>query len=102
MARYETYGPFEVPAAQAPNGQRALDLEARRVREFWLEVEYLVEGLSYSRGCYIFAISAGGGVKPWYVGVSTTGFRKECFQAQKKVIYQDAYNKFVKGSLCWC
>lgn len=98
MTNYETYGPFEVPASQAPNGQRVLDLQARRIRHFWKDVDNRVVGMSEARGCYIFAIRAGGGITPWYVGQSTTGFKKECFQAQKKVIYQEAYNEIRKGT----
>ena len=97
MARYDTYGPFEVPRTQAANGQRTLDLEARRRGEFWQQVEDDAPGLSAGRGCYIFALKAGRGITPWYVGVSTTGFVNECFQPQKQVIYQSAYNEVRKG-----
>ncbi|MDE0440870.1 MAG: hypothetical protein OXL38_01995 [Gammaproteobacteria bacterium] len=74
-----------------------LDLEARRVREFWADVEDGTTSLSEGRGCYIFAIKAGRGITPWYVGVSTTGFKRECFQPPKQVIYQKAYNEVRRG-----
>ena len=98
MVRYETYGPFEVPRSQAANRQRALDLQAPSVRRFWQGVDDGTLSLSEGRGCYIFAIKAGRGITPGYVGVSTTGFKRECFQPTKKVIYQDAYNEVRRGT----
>ena len=95
---YETFGPFEVPKSKAPNGQRTLVLQARRIRNFWMEVDSRVVGLSEARGCYIFAIRAGKGITPWYVGQSTTGFKNECFQPQKREAYQNAYNEVRKGT----
>ena len=98
VAGYETFGPFTVPATQAPNDQRTLDMQASQVQEFWKEVESTVTGLSEACGCYIFAIRAGPGITPWYVGRSTTAFKRECFQPGKKVIYQEAYNEVRRGS----
>jgi len=97
MARYDTFGPFEVPRCKAGNGQRSLDLQARQLRKFWAEVEVETSGLSEGRGCYIFAIKAGRGMTPWYVGRSTTGFKRECFQAPKQNTYQNAYNEIRRG-----
>ena len=98
MIGYETFGPFEVPASQAPNGSRTLALRPRRIAAFWTEVDSGEPGMSEARGCYIFAIRAGGGITPWYVGLSTTGFKNECFQADKREYYRDAYNEVRRGT----
>jgi len=52
---------------------------------FWCEVdENAGEDLSGAIGCYVFAIRAGKGVLPWYVGLAERqSFRKECFTAHK-------------------
>jgi hypothetical protein len=46
--------------------------------------------LSFACGCYLFAIRASKGFKPWYVGLAgKQSFQHECFAAQKINIYND-------------
>ena len=41
-------------------------------------------------GCYIFGLRTGGGLTPIYVGKSSTGFKRECFQHDKLTHYNEA------------
>ena len=97
MHYYETYGPFEIPRKRGAAGRLHSDLESASLKQFWADVESTEKDLSRARGCYVFATRAGRGIKPWYVGQSKTGFRNECFQPQKKVIYQEVCNEVVRG-----
>lgn len=96
MHSYDTYGPFEIPRTRT-RGRLLPDFNARTLRGFWTEVSNEKLGLSNARGCYVFAISAGGGIRPWYVGQSKTGFRQECFQPTKKVIYTEVCAAIERG-----
>ena len=56
-----------------------------------MSVEKGSSGLSDAVGCYIFAIRAGRGVLPWYVGkTERASFRKEVFTPHKLVLYAEA------------
>ncbi len=61
------------------------------LKPFWdEEVEASEDGLSHACGCYLFAIRAGRGTKPWYVGQSNKQtFRKECLTEHKRGTYND-------------
>lgn len=98
MTVYHTFGPFIVPRKASPYGNKVLDSSAGSINAFWNTVEKRRRGLSAARGCYIFAIRAGGGIKPWYVGQSKTGFRNECFQPAKVNHYHDVVNNNVRGT----
>ena len=79
--KYDVFGPFKIPRTE--NRQR---VDRRGLRDFWNEVETLRqrnESLASASGCYIFAIRAGKGAKPWYVGQATKTFRQECFTPHK-------------------
>ena len=85
--KYDVFGPFEIPRTE--NRQR---VDRKSLRHFWNEVEALRqknEGLASASGCYIFAIRAGKGAKPWYVGQATKTFRQECFTPHKLVHYNE-------------
>ncbi len=49
-------------------------------------------------GCYIFAIRAGRGVRPWYVGKTEAAFKKEVFQDHKFRLYWEALRERRKGT----
>ena len=48
-------------------------------------------------GCYIFAMSAGGGLTPWYVEKTRKTFKKEIFTPHKLNYYTQAMANYVKG-----
>ncbi|MBI5695006.1 MAG: hypothetical protein HZC51_04570 [Nitrospirae bacterium] len=88
--KYTIHGPFEV--RRQKTGLVDHGKEAKAV--FWSEVKKIDEALPDACGCYLFAIRAGGGIKPWYVGLAAKqAFEKECFAPQKINIYNDVIAK---------
>ncbi len=99
---YETYGEFKVPYKQTKNGY-ALDFSREALNKFWSDIDekhsrFSNPRLSEARGCYIFAIRASKGIRPWYVGQTKKSFKDECFQHQKKNHYHDVINNIGKGT----
>ena len=94
---YNTYGEFDVPCGNVKAGKR-LDASPNALKDFWVKVDQKRSGLSEARGCYIFAIRAGKGIKPWYVGQSKGPFKKECFQPHKIVHYNKVLSNTAKGT----
>jgi hypothetical protein len=93
---FRVYGPFDMP--RTDSGLIASAASDRK--EFWAAVEEEEEGLSGACGCYIFALRpAGGGARPWYVGMtrSQAGFRGECFQPHKINAYYKAIAEYQKA-----
>ena len=81
--RYEVYGPFEID--RKPTKQ----VDKKKLPEFWDSVEDERRNLSGAIGCYVFAVGAGPGMKPWYVGQTKRSFKLECFEASKQLTYND-------------
>lgn len=69
MHRFKVEGPLEVPFSQ---GKAAKSISPKEAKEFWEHHPHLERG----RGCYIFAIRAGRGITPAYVGKATKTFSK--------------------------
>jgi hypothetical protein len=83
---YTIHGPFAVP--EQTNGNVARSAIAKRT--FWAEIDQREEGLSSACGCYIFAVRAARGIKPYYVGLAESQpFARECFGSHKVNIYND-------------
>lgn len=83
---YEIFGGFTIP--RKPRKHAVAD--ARDRRAFWDDVETERVGLSAAVGCYVFAIRAGGGIVPWYVGrTCSQSFKNECFELHKLRHYDD-------------
>ena len=97
MRNYETFGPFVVPRKDGA-AKRVLDRSNDAINQFWKDVEGKHPGLSTARGCFLFGIRAGKGIKPWYIGQSTTGFKNECFQSHKLNHYRDVIDQTGKGT----
>lgn len=81
--KYDNYGPFKVP-------RRGQIIDRAKLAEFWQQIEHKDPGLSTAQGCYVFAIKAGRGYTPWYVGKATgrEGFLQEALADGK----QNQYN----------
>jgi hypothetical protein len=85
FVKFEPYGPFRLPRS---NGD--FDRTSEKKRVFWKKVEAQVPSLPDAIGCYIFALKAGKGVRPWYVGkTEKASFKNETWQPQKLLIYGD-------------
>jgi hypothetical protein len=82
---YLLYGPFELPRQN-----RRIDTDPERLKEFWSLVDEDDDGLAGACGCYVFAIRAGNGATPWYVGkAERQSFKSECITPHKLNIYDD-------------
>jgi hypothetical protein len=86
--KYTIHGPFQIKM----NKRTGLVDRGKIAKDsFWDMIEITEEFLPSSCGCYLFAIRAAKGIKPWYVGLAAKqSFKKECFTPQKINIYNDA------------
>ena len=94
---YEPYGPFQVPLDQ----HRQINSHGIRGRgNFWSMIDELSVGLSTARGCYVFSIRAGRGIRPWYVGQASgeKGFKQEVFQSHKLVHMNGVMARIKRGT----
>lgn len=88
---FEPQAALEIPRESGLIPHKPKDLAA-----FWEELDQL-NGYEVSGGigCYVFAIRAGKGVTPWYVGLAEKqSFRKECFAPHKINHYNAVLNKY--------
>lgn len=91
-SKFEPFGPFDIPVSGAL-------IDRKREAEFWKTVDAIKHGLPDAVGCYIFAIRAGKGVRPWYVGKSEKmSFRKESWTPHKLLIYSEGLQLLKKGT----
>ena len=66
MRKYSVHGPFRI--AKQKNGH--VNKGRDSMHTFWAKVQEEDESLPSACGCYIFAIKAGKGIRPWYVGIA--------------------------------
>jgi hypothetical protein len=91
MAEFLIAGPYVIPFQWKPGG-RALE-----VKEFWGQSRALEE-LAYERGCYVFAVRAGKGETPLYVGKATRSFKQECLNPGNVRKLLDGLAEYAKGT----
>ena len=77
-------GPYEIPRHV---NRGIYHIDSSNGVEFWVNQD--VAHLSEKEGCYIFALRAGMGHTPWYVGKAGTGasgggFKQEIFTTDKR------------------
>lgn len=84
-------GPFKVPIYVGKGGRSITD---DGVKEFW-QTNKKYEN---RKGCYLFAIRAGKGYTPGYVGKATNRFGKEVFEYHKLTRYQQFLVDYAKGT----
>lgn len=81
---FEIYGPYEMQ--KASNG--LIIREQKRI--FWEKIAEAKRELPFACGCYLYAVRAGRGMKPWYIGKAVKqGFEKECLKSHQLLIYND-------------
>ena len=95
---FETYGPYVVPKKKTATGGYVLSLDKNSLASFWKKVNKDKDRLSKGRGCYVFGVRAGRGIRPWYVGQSRRPFDKECFASDKQNTYQDVMTRIKTGN----
>ena len=59
--KFEPYGPFKLPRLDG-------EIDRSKRNAFWKEIEARHPLLPDAVGCYIFALKAAKGIRPWYVG----------------------------------
>ncbi len=92
MSKYEPFGPFKLPT----NGSI---VNTRELNRFWTEIEQQNPGLTAGVGCYIFAIRAAKGARPWYVGkTEKVSFKGETTSPDKLNKYSVVLNSRRRGT----
>lgn len=91
MAEFAVAGPYKIPFDWRPGGRLLFP------NAFWQQSEEL-EQLQWERGCYVFAMKAGKGATPLYVGQATRSFKQECFSPANIRKCLDALATYAKRS----
>ena len=89
---FEVHGPFAVPLYKGRNNRL---VRAEEGKAFFSEHPRL----STRKGCYVFAMRAGRGLTPVYVGSATTEFGQECFTPHKLGKCNEALADYRRGRL---
>jgi hypothetical protein len=92
MMKYGIFGPFEIT-------RRNRQIHRKDLPEFWQTIDKHNENfISRACGCYLFAICASGGIRPWYVGLAEKkSFSNECFNDRNMVNYNEVLAGRKKG-----
>lgn len=96
--RYEVFGEFTVPTRASKAGGQTLDFSRLALTSFWEMVEAGRDGLRAGVGCYLFAVRAGLGIRPWYVGQAKKGFVNECFGQRNQGVYREIMGDIARGT----
>lgn len=84
-------GPFDlVPTMR----NRVKQITQENIENFWKEHHHFAG----KAGCYIFALRAGKGFTPWYVGKTKRRFDQEAFQPRNVQMYNELLFEGLKGS----
>lgn len=88
--KFTVHGPLSVPTAKTKIGKLIDSDSARRFWERYPDTADLC-------GCYVFAMSAAGGLTPGYVGKATRSFKGEVFQPHKLTKYHQVLSDYLRG-----
>lgn len=91
----KVFGPFKVPSQRHKSGAGRMIGREHDI-PFWNKANSPL--LKRKQGCYIFALRAGRGATPWYVGKAGKSFQQECFTPDKLNKYNEALFKGKKGT----
>ena len=91
MSEFTVKGPFAIPVKSTRGGARRIDAEG--LPDFWEDAEPSAD----RPGCYVFAMRAGKGFTPYYIGKATKSFAGECFTSHKVIKYNEALASYRKG-----
>lgn len=92
MVNFSVHGPFDIPIYRGKAGRIVRAEEGRaffKTYQTW----------AGRKGCYVFAIRAGRGITPTYVGKATKTFQQECFTADKLGKCNQTLADYAKGTL---
>src|SRR5260370_5211073 len=91
MAEFLIAGRYTIPFQWKPGSRVLLH------KEFWNQSREL-QKLATERGCYVFAVRAGKGSTPLYVGKATKSFKRECLNPGNIRKLLDALANYAKGT----
>jgi hypothetical protein len=91
MAEFVIEGPYSIPFEWRPGSRVLLH------KEFWKQSRNL-RALQAERGCHVFAIRAGRGSTPLYVGKATKSFKQECLTPGNVRKLLDGLAAYAKGT----
>lgn len=91
MASFTVHGPFKITHEKRKGGRTLI------FDDFWGEGAEAGH-LEKKRGCYVFAIRAGGGLKPIYVGKATKTFKQETFNPSNRNKYNAGFSEYARGT----
>lgn len=96
MAAFEfkVTGPYRIPVEKGEGTYRYPIISAEGVKAFWQEYHQIAK----RTGCYVFAMQAGQGITPAYIGKATKSFEQEVFTSDKLVKYYECMAEYKKGT----
>jgi hypothetical protein len=90
MGSFVVHGPFRIPFEKRKGGRFLL------FDDFWSE-ELKQYELRNEVGCYVFAISVSGSLKPLYVGKTLNSFKQETFNVSNQSKFLKGFSEYAKG-----
>lgn len=91
----EIIGPISIPFQKSGAGS-AKHIGKAEVKAFWATKE--AQDIADKQGCYVFALQAAKGFRPWYVGKATKSMGQECMQTHSLAHYNEVLFKGNKGT----
>jgi hypothetical protein len=91
MTQFTCHGPFKVHTTKLPGGKSITPVQ---IKSFWDENQNYTSQI----GCYVFAMRAGKGITPLYVGKATKSFVQEAFASHKLAKYLPALSTYKSGT----
>jgi hypothetical protein len=91
----EIIGPVTIPFQKSGKGS-AKHIGKADVKAFWASKE--AQEIANKQGCYVFALQAAKGFRPWYVGKATRSMEQECMHSHKLAHYNEVLFKGNKGT----
>lgn len=90
----EVAGPFKINYQKGGSGNTKR-IDKQHIKNFWKSIP---SQYALKCGCYVFAIQASQGFKPWYVGKASKGFKQEVFTTHKLNLYNGVLFDGVHGT----
>jgi hypothetical protein len=91
MTQFAPFGPFKISISKKSGGRTISDAN---IVSFWNEHRSFAQRI----GCYVFAMRAGKGYTPIYIGKATKSFGSEVFAPHKHAKYLQALTSYKRGT----
>lgn len=97
---YVVSGPHNIPTKTIAKGIKHLDLSDEAIKCFWDKAgEEKNLSIESAVGCYVYAVRAGQGITPWYIGQAKESFGQEAFSYRNFKIFKQHFDeKINKGT----